>query len=195
MSLSEMWEIVVNRFLHNRTPFTRFDKFHSGTRLSSLFLFGCFLLLLTPLRAAVVNVSIDPAVNPVQTPSTAIIPDGTALFVVSYKTTQDAFFTALRGAASSADLATVFSSQLKFFNSTPFLKGDYGTYENPDIGWSSEGGAIAEISPTTTSNLPIFTLFSSSANPFDSNANFILVKSRGTNVDSYIPKDDSPATI
>jgi len=193
-----MWKKMGSRTQTNRTRPTFSGRLQSRAGLDSLF-FSCtlifLLLLLTPLQAAVVNVSIDPAVNPIQTPSSAIIPDGTALFVVSYKTTQDAFFSALRGASSAADLVTVFSTQLKFFNSTPFLKGDYGTYENPEIGWSSEGGAIAEISPTTTSNLPIFTLFSSSANPFDSNAIFLLVKSRGTNVDSYIPKDDSPATI
>jgi hypothetical protein len=170
----------------------------SRTGLYSLF-FGCSLfflpLLLTPLRAAVVNVSINPETSPLQTPSGNIVPDGTALFVVSYKTTQDAFFTALRGASSAADLVAVFSNQLQFFNSTPFLKGDYGTYENPDIGWSSEGGAIAEITPTTTSNLPIFMLLSSSSNPLDSTANFLLLKSRGTNVDSYVPRDDSPSTI
>ena len=190
----EMWK-TESRTQTNRTRPTSSGRLHRRTGLGSLIVFGFFLVLLTPLRAAVVNVIINPETNPVQTTSGNIVPDGTALFVVSYKTTQDAFFTALRGAASSADLATVFSTQLKFFNSTPFLKGDYGTYENPEIGWSSEGGAIAEISPTTTSNLPIFTLFSSSANLFDANANFLLVKSRGTNVDSYIPKDDSPSTI
>jgi hypothetical protein len=191
-----MWKIVRSRYQTNRTRPTFSGRLQSRTALDSLF-FGCsfLLLLLTPLRAAVVNVSIDPAVNPIQTPSAAIIPDGTALFVVSYKTTQDAFFSALRGASSAADLVTVFSNQLKFFNSTPFLKGDYGTYENPEIGWSSEGGAVAEITPTTTSNLPIFTLFSSSTDPSDVAANFLLLKSRGTNIDSYIPKDDSPATI
>ena len=134
------------------------------------------------------NVLIDPTVNPVQTPSGSIVPDGTALFVVSYKNNQVDFFTALRGASSSADLVAVFSNQLQFFNSTPFLKGDYGTYDDPAIGWTSEGGAAAEILPTTTSNLPIFVLFSSTINPFDSLGNFLLVKSRGTNGDSYIPK-------
>jgi len=143
-----------------RTRQIRQGKLHSRDGLGSLLLLGCFLLFLTPLRAAVVNVIIDPASNPIQTPSGEIVPDGTALFVVSYKTTQDAFFTALRGASFASDLVTVFSNQLKFFNSTPFFKGDYGTYENPDIGWSLEGGAIAEITPTTSSNLPIFTLFS-----------------------------------
>ena len=193
-----MWKIVMSRYQTNRTRPTFSGRLQSRAGLDSLF-FSCtliFLLLpLTPLQAAVVNVSIDPSVNPIQNPSSAIIPDGTALFVVSYKTTQDAFFSALRGASSAADLVTVFSTQLKFFNSTPFLKGDYGTYENPDIGWGSEGGAIAEITPTTTSNLPIFTLFSSSTDPSDVAANFLLLKSRGTNIDSYIPKDDSPATI
>ncbi|NBR71016.1 MAG: hypothetical protein EBT75_02790 [Proteobacteria bacterium] len=85
---------------------------------------------------------------------------------------------------------TVFSNQLKFFNAVPFLKGDYGTYVDPTIGWNSEGGAITQVDTTTTSNLPIFALFSSSTNPFDSGA-----KSRGTAVDSYIPKDDSPSSI
>jgi len=193
-----MWKKKGSRTQTNRTRPTFSGRLQSRAGLDSLF-FSCtlifLLLLLTPLQAAVVNVSIDPAVNPIQTPSSAIIPDGTALFVVSYKTTQDAFFSALRGASSAADLVTVFSTQLKFFNSTPFLKGDYGTYENPEIGWSSEGGAVAEITPTTTSNLPIFTLFSSSTDPSDVAANFLLLKSRGTNTDSYIPKDDSPATI
>ncbi|NBS49677.1 MAG: hypothetical protein EBS97_03580 [Verrucomicrobia bacterium] len=65
---------------------------------------------------------------------------------------------------------TVFSNQLKFFNAVPFLKGDYGTYVDPTIGWNSEGGAITQVDTTTTSNLPIFALFSSSTNPFDSGA-------------------------
>ena len=182
----------------NRASAINSGRLQSRTGLDSPF-FGCslfsLLLLLTPLRAAVVNVSINPETSPLQTPSGTIVPDGTALFVVSYKTTQDAFFTALRGATTAADLVAVFSNQLQFFNSTPFLKGDYGTYENPNIGWSSEGGASAEITPTTASNLPVFTLFSSSTNPFDPTASFILLKSRGTNLDSYIPKDDSPSTI
>ena len=194
-----MWKKTDGRTQTNRASPTKSGRLERRTRLESLF-FGCslffLLLLLTPLRAAVVNVGIEPAFNPLQTPSAATIPDGTALFVVSYKTTQEAFFTALRGASSSADLVAVFSNQLQFFNSTPFLKGDYGTYEeNTEIGWNSEGGAIAEITPTTTSNLPIFTLFSSSTDPFNSNANFLLLKSRGISTDSYIPKiDDSPAT-
>jgi len=194
-----MWKKTGGRTQTNRASPTKSGRLERRTRLESLF-FGCslffLLLLLTPLRAAVVNVGIEPAFNPLQTPSAATIPDGTALFVVSYKTTQEAFFTALRGASSSADLVAVFSNQLQFFNSTPFLKGDYGTYEeNTEIGWNSEGGAIAEITPTTTSNLPIFTLFSSSTDPFNSNANFLLLKSRGISADSYIPKiDDSPAT-
>jgi hypothetical protein len=192
-----MWKIG-SRHQTNRASASNSGRLQSRTGLYSLF-FGCSLfflpLLLTPLRAAVVNVSINPETSPLQTPSGNIVPDGTALFVVSYKTTQDAFFTALRGASSAADLVAVFSNQLQFFNSTPFLKGDYGTYENPDIGWSSEGGAIAEITPTTTSNLPIFMLLSSSSNPLDSTANFLLLKSRGTNVDSYVPRDDSPSTI
>jgi hypothetical protein len=135
-----------------------------------------------------VNVLIDPTVNPVQTTSGGIVPDGTALFVVSYKTTQVDFFTALSGATTASDLVNVFSNQLKFFNTNPFVKPDYGTYDDPSIGWTSEGGAAAEISPTTTSNLPIFVLFSSTIDPFDSAGNFLLVKSRGTNGDSYIPK-------
>jgi len=186
---------IESRIQSTRTPRTRLIRLNKRTGLGFFLFFGCALLLLTPLRAAVVNVSIDPAVNPIQTPSAAIIPDGTALFVVSYNTTQDAFFTALRGASSASDLVTVFSNQLKFFNAVPFLKGDYATYDNPDIGWSSEGGATAQIDATTTSNLPIFALFSSSINPFDSGANFLLVKSRGTAVDSFIPKDDSPSSI
>ena len=193
-----MWKKQGGWTQPNRASPTNSGRLQSRAGLDSLF-FGCslffLLLLLTPLRAAVVNVSINPQTSPLQTPSGNIVPDGTALFVVSYKTTQDAFFTALRGAISAADLVNVFSNQLQFFNSTPFLKGDYGTYENPDIGWSSEGGAIAEITPTTTSNLPIFMLLSSSSNPLDSTANFLLLKSRGTNVDSYVPRDDSPSTI
>jgi len=192
-----MWK-TGSRNQTNRASASNSGRLQSGTGLDSLF-FGCsfffLLLLLTPLQAAVVNVIINPETNPIQTPSGNIVPDGTALFVVSYKTTQDAFFTALRGASTAADLVAVFSNQLQFFNSTPFLKGDYGTYENPEIGWSSEGGAIAETTPTTTSDLPVFTLFSSSTNPFDPTANFILLKSRGTNLDSYIPKDDSPTTL
>jgi hypothetical protein len=193
-----MWKKKGSRTQTNRASAINSGRLQSRTRLDSLFS-GCslfsLLLLLTPLRAAVVNVSINPETSPLQTHSGSIVPDGTALFVVSYKTTQDAFFTALRGANTAADLVAVFSNQLQFFNSTPFLKGDYGTYENPNIGWSSEGGATAEITPTTTSNLPVFTLFSSSTNPFDPTASFILLKSRGTNLDSYIPKDDSPSTI
>ncbi|NBV97299.1 MAG: hypothetical protein EBT30_07120, partial [Verrucomicrobia bacterium] len=88
---------------------------------------------------------------------------------------------------------TVFSNQLKFFNAVPFLKGAYDV--DSAIGWSSEGGAITQVDTTTTSNLPIFALFSSSTNPFDSGADFLLVKSRGTAADSYIPKDDSPSSI
>lgn len=194
----EIWKKQGGWTQTNRASPTNSGRLQSRAGLDSLF-FGCslfsLLLLLTPLRAAVVNVSINPETSPLQTPSGNIVPDGTALFVVSYKTTQDAFFTALRGAISAADLVNVFSNQLQFFNSTPFSKGDYGTYENPEIGWSSEGGAIAEITPTTTSNLPIFMLLSSSTNPLDSTANFLLLKSRGTNIDSYVPRDDSPSTI
>jgi len=172
----------------NRASPTNSARLRSRTGLDSLF-FGCstfFLLsLLTPLRAAVVNVTINPETNPIQTSSGNIVPDGTALFVVSYKTTQDDFFTALRGASSAAELVAVFSNQLQFFNSTPLFKGDYGTYENPAIGWSSEGGASAEITKTLTSNLPIFALFSSSTIPFDSTASFLLVKSVSTT--DYIP--------
>ena len=197
MSMLVLWKIV-SRYQTNRASASNSGRLQIRTGLDSLF-FGCsffsLLLLLTPLQAAVVNVIINPETNPIQTPSGNIVPEGTALFIVSYKTTQDAFFTALQGASTAADLVSVFSNQLQFFNSTPFLKGDYGTYENPEFGWSSEGGAIAEITPTTTSNLPVFTLFSSSTNPFDPTANFILLKSRGTNLDSYIPRDDSPSTI
>lgn len=167
------------------------------SRIAALSSLVCYTFLQSVSTAATVNVSIDSAVNAIQVPGTTgdSVPDGTALFVVSYKTTQDAFFTALRGASSASDLVAVFSNQLNFFNAVPFLKGDYGTYEDPTIGWNSEGGAITQVDPTTTSNLPIFALFSSSTNLLDSGADFLLVKSRGTAVDSYIPKDDSPSSI
>ena len=194
MRSSELWK-AQDRSRTNRTRSTRSGRLQGRARLCS-FLFGFFLLLQSTLPAEVVNIQIDPTLNPIQTPSGGIVPDGTALFVVSYKTTQDAFFTALRGATTASDLVTVFSSQLKFFNPDPFVKPDYGTYGNPEIGWTSEGGAAAEISPTTTSNLPIFVLFSSNINPFDPTGNFLLVKGRGTNDDSYIPKlGEAPSNI
>ena len=174
MRLSEFW-MTQDQSRTNRTRSTHRGSLQGRTRLCSL-LYGFFLLLNSTLLAEVVNVLIDPTVNPIQTPSGSIIPDGTALFVVSYKTTQDAFFTALRGASSAEDLVSVFSAQLQFFNPAPFVKPDYGTYEDPAIGWTPEGGAAAAISPTTTSNLPIFVLFSSTTNPFDSAGNFLLVK-------------------
>ena len=164
------------------------------TRIASFYLalctVGCLSLILSTSEAAVsqVIVTIDPELYPVQNTSGGVVPDGTALFVVSYKTTQDAFFTALRGASSAADLVAVFSNQLQFFNSTPFLKGDYGTYENSAIGWNSGGGAIAEVTTTTTSNLPIFVLFSSNQNPLNSTASFLLVKSVSTS--DYIPTSE-----
>ncbi|NBT48474.1 MAG: hypothetical protein EBT07_11795, partial [Actinobacteria bacterium] len=179
------------RFQHLR-PHTFFIRVAATAAVSCMV---CCSFLQSVATAATVNVSIDPAVNPIQVAGTTgnSIPDGTALFVVSYKTTQDAFFTALRGASSASDLVTVFSNQLKFFNAVPFLKGAYDV--DSAIGWSSEGGAITQVDTTTTSNLPIFALFSSSTNPFDSGADFLLVKSRGTAADSYIPKDDSPSSI
>ncbi|MCX6946402.1 MAG: hypothetical protein NTU87_00860 [Verrucomicrobia bacterium] len=164
------------------------------TRIASFYLalctVGCLSLILSTSEAAVsqVIVTIDPELYPVQNTSGDVVPDGTALFVVSYKTTQEAFFTALRGASSAADLIAVFSNQLKFFNSDPFLKGDYGTYENSAIGWNSGGGAIAEVTTTTTSNLPIFVLFSSNQNPLNSTASFLLVKSVSTS--DYIPTSE-----
>jgi len=164
------------------------------TRIASFYLslctVGCLSLILSSSEAAVsiVNVTIDPVLNPVQDTSGDVVPDGTALFVVSYKTNQDSFFTALRAANSADALVSVFQNQLNFFNSTPYVKPDFGTYENPDIGWSSEGGARAEITTTTTSNLPIFVLFSSSAYPFDSTASFLLVKS--TSATDYIPTSE-----
>ena len=151
----------------------------------------CFLFSTAP--AATVNVGLVPE-YPIQATSSVAVTDGTALFIVSYKTTQEAFFTALRGANSADALVSVFRNELQFFNSTPFLKGDYGTYENPDIGWSSGGGAIAEITPTTTSLLPIFALFSSSTN-LVSTASFLLVRSRATSEISYIPMDNSNSDI
>ena len=194
MSSSELWK-TQDRSRTNRTRSTWTGRLQGRTRLCPL-LYGFFLLLHSTLQAEVVNVLIDPTVNPIQTSSGGIVPDGTALFVVSYKTTQVDFFTALRGATTASDLVNVFSNQLKFFNTNPFVKPDYGTYDDPAIGWTSEGGAAAEITPTTTSNLPIFVLFSSTINPFDSLGNFLLVKSRGTNGDSYIPKlDEAPSNI
>ena len=183
------------RFQHLR-PHTFFRRVAATAAVSCMV---CCSFLQSVATAATVNVNIDPAENPIQVAGTTgnSIPDGTALFVVSYKTTQDAFFTALRGASSASDLVTVFSNQLKFFNAVPFLKGDYQVDEETGSasGWRSEGGAITQVDTTTTSNLPIFALFSSSTNPFDSGADFLLVKSRGTAVDSYIPKDDSPSSI
>ena len=119
------------------------------SRIAALSSLVCFTFLQSVSTAATVNVSIDSAVNAIQVAGTTgdSVPDGTALFVVSYKTTQDAFFTALRGASSASDLVAVFSNQLKFFNAVPFLKGDYGTYDNPDIGWSSEGGPLRKLTP------------------------------------------------
>jgi hypothetical protein len=148
--------------------------------LSSL----CFLHSTSP--AATINVAIDPTINPIQGITGDSAPDGTALFVVSYKTTQDAFFTALRGASSAADLVAVFSNQLNFFNSTPIQKGTYD--EALMVGWQSDAGAAISTTTTTTQNLPIFGLFSSSTNPFDPTANFLLVKS--VSLTDYIPTSE-----
>ena len=76
-------------------------------------------------HAATVNVGIDPELNPILSGSTpsVVIPDGTALFVVSYKSTQNNLFSALGSASTATDLVNVFSNQLAFFNPVPVQKG------------------------------------------------------------------------
>jgi hypothetical protein len=132
---------------------------------------------------------------PVQATSGAEIPNGTSLFVVSYKSTQTAFFTALQGASSATDLVGVFSDHLQFFNSKNI---QLNTEDADDyIAWQTGLNVLVEtitvIPPGTTdnvpSNLPIFALFSSSTNPFDPTASFLLVKTKSTDADAYIPTD------
>jgi hypothetical protein len=147
----------------------------------SLFALRCIVLgvcLSQPLQAALVNVSMDPVANPLQTPSGEIVPDGTSLFVVSFRSTENAFYTALRSASTASALVNVFSNELTFFNTNPVLKGNYDF----DIsrGWSSEGGAQVEVTTTNTANTPLYLLFSSSTNPFISTAFFLLLRNRST---------------
>jgi len=168
--------------------------------LRSLLILSSLCFLHSTSQAATVNVGVLPETNPLQTPSGQTVPDGTSLFVVSYKatTTEAAFFAALSTANSAADLVSVFSTQLQFFNSSTIQKGTYD--EELIIGWASEGQAVVptitdlDSNPLTitrpSDNLPNFALFSSSTNPFDSNANFLLVKTRGTNDTFYIPTND-----
>lgn len=198
MRTLELWKIK------GRIPTNQNCPIQSRFRIAPAFLRSLLILsslcfLHSTASAVVVNVQLL-GENPIQNISGDEVPEGTALFIVSYKTDQNAFFTALRDANSAASLVSVFQNQLQFFNlnNTPTVKG---TFTQPDLadsstfrGWDT-GNPIVDVSTSSTPLLPIFALFSSSTNPFDSNANFLLLKSRGTNLDSYIPKDDSPSTI
>ena len=167
-------------------------------RQSLLFLVSlCFLS--STASAAVVNVQLL-GENPIQNISGDEVPVGTALFVVSYNTTQNAFFTALRDANSAASLVSVFQNQLQFFNlnNTPTVKGT-GTQTDPEDnttfrGWL-DGNPIVEVSTSRTPLLPIFALFSSSTNPFDPTASFLLAKTRGTDESFSIPTDNYNTNI
>ena len=132
-------------------------------------------LMPTLSQGASVNIGIFPDSNPILTSSTesVVIPDGTALFVVSYKTTQDNLFSALRSASTASQLANVFSNQLTFFSPAPVLKGTFN--EETLRGWGSEGGAAVEVNTTNAVNVPIFLLLSSSSNPFSTTADFLLI--------------------
>lgn len=191
MRLREVWKIG-SRPEANGTCSTRSSNRNAPAFRRSLLILSSLCFLHSTSEAATVNVGIV-ADNPIQSTTGSVVPDGTALFVVSYKTTQDAFFTALRGATSAEDLVAVFSSQLQFFNSTTIQKGTYD--QELQIGWryfdDNEGAAVSTLTvPTPTDNLPNFALFSSSTDPFDSTSNFLLVKTRGTNDTFYIPTTD-----
>jgi len=176
-------------------PTTQNCPIQSRTRIApairqSLLLLVSLCFLFSTASAAVVNVGVLPETNPLQTPSGETVPNGTSLFVVSYKTTQNDFFTALRGASSASDLVNVFRNQLQFFNATAIQKGTYD--DELTIGWVSDGQPVVPTLtvPTPAPNLPNFAMFSSSTDPFDSNADFLLVKTRGTNDTFYIPQND-----
>jgi hypothetical protein len=152
----------------------------------------CFLHSTSPAAVSVI-VGFDDK-NPIQATSGEVVPQGTALFVVSYKTNQNAFFTALRAASSAAELVAVFSSQLQFFNSKNIQKDTLG--DDGNKAWETGLNALVEtitvLPPANTpvpSNLPIFALFSSSTNLYDSGVSFLLVKTRSQDVDAYIPTD------
>jgi len=176
-------------------PTTQNCPIQSRTRIApairqSILLLVSLCFLFSTASAAVVNVGVLPETNPLQTPSGETVPNGTSLFVVSYKNTQVDFFTALRGATTASDLVNVFRNQLQFFNATAIQKGTYD--DELTIGWVSDGQPVVPTLtvPTPAPNLPNFAMFSSSTDPFDSNANFLLVKTRGTNDTFYIPQND-----
>jgi len=191
---------IEDRLPTNQSCPIRSRNMNAPAFLRSLLILSSLCFLHSTSQAATVNVGVLPETNPLQTPSGQTVPDGTSLFVVSYKatTTEAAFFAALSTANSAADLVSVFSTQLQFFNSSTIQKGTYD--EELIIGWASEGQAVVptitdlDSNPLTitrpSDNLPNFALFSSSTNPFDSNANFLLVKTRGTNDTFYIPTTD-----
>jgi len=191
-----MWKIKRSRYQTNRSSANRFiDIILSQAPRQSLLVLGslCFLHSTSPAAVSVI-VSFTEAC-PVQATSGEEIPNGTSLFVVSYKSTQTAFFTALQGASSATDLVGVFSDHLQFFNSKNI---QLNTEDADDyIAWQTGLNVLVEtitvIPPGTTDNvppnLPIFALFSSSTNPFDPTASFLLVKTKSTDVDAYIPTD------
>ena len=194
-----MWKIKRSRYPTNRTSANRFRNVNSQALRRSLLVLGSLCFLSSTASAAVVNVQLLGG-NPIQDISGDEVPVGTALFVVSYKTNQDALFTALRAANSAASLVSVFQNQLQFFNlnNTPTVKGT-GTQTDPEDnttfrGWL-DGNPIVEVSTSRTPLLPIFALFSSSTNPFDPTASFLLAKTRGTDESFSIPTDNYNTNI
>ena len=198
MRTLELWKIK------GRIPTNQNCPIQSRFRIAPAFLRSLLILsslcfLHSTASAVVVNVQLL-GENPIQNISGDEVPVGTALFIVSYKTDQNAFFTALRDANSAASLVSVFQNQLQFFNlnNTPTVKG---TFTQPDPednstfrGWDT-GNPIVEVSTSSTPLLPIFALFSSSTNPFEPSASFLLVKTRGTDASYSIPTDTTNTDI